>query len=67
MPNSWKNGAPKRVRDLETAASITTTKTDRKYLGARLTALEAAASPAITTNARKGIESRLTALEAASF
>lgn len=60
----WMKGLPKRVREEEVRASITTTKSDRVSLGKRLAALETAWS--ITGNARKGLESRLTAIEAAS-
>lgn len=57
-----RDGFAKRIRAIETALSITTTKTDRVALQHRLEACETAAS--LTANPKGGLDARLKALEA---
>lgn len=72
MAVDHRKGGPKRVREEEVRAGITTTKSDRKPLGKRLAALETAGTLAATgaekiANNRQGLASRLKDIEGATY
>lgn len=72
MAVDHRKGGPRRVREEETRASITATKSDRVPLGKRLKALETAGSLAATgadkiKNNRQGFATRVKDIEGATY